>query len=197
MRPEFVFKHLNALDMVKKEYSSDDRMYHSLLHINKMVEEYHNLVNSQKVLYHELDILIILFHDIVYRPNSSNNELNSANVAMKYMADLKYPKEHMNYVYDGIMTTKTHEKGIELNHNIISDIDMLYLSKPSDLYKLNVDAIKYEYLKCYTEDEWKEGRKAFLKGLLKKGYVYNTVHYYDCNEKAIENIQNEYNELEG
>jgi predicted metal-dependent HD superfamily phosphohydrolase len=72
------------------------------------------------------------------------------------------------------------------------DIDYSILGQELEIFEEYERGIKYEYCEWgrYSEFEYKEGRKKFLKGVLALPRIYFTNYFFDKYEsKARENIK--------
>jgi len=181
-RPEFYLAHHELLPHIFEMYAREPRLYHTLHHVNKMLEGYNRLTMRGVIEYRELDILIILMHDYIYDIGRRDNELQSACVAERWLEDRGYSKTDQKYVFDGICATSTHEATGDDNIDMILDLDCEYLSYEKDQYNLCVAGIRYEYLTHIEERYWTAGRKNFLQSMLDRSSIYLTDYFRETRE---------------
>ena len=189
---EFYVKHADLMNMVREAYGQKYRMYHTMCHINKMLEGYKELVKAGLIEYNELDVIIICMHDFVYQGNSDNNEFDSARYARFYLEDHGYSKVDIAYVHNGIMATQSHEATNNLVYNYILDLDCQYLGESKDVYNLSVAGIRCEYLYWVERRYWDYGRRNWLQSTLKRDTIFHSLYFQEKYELAArENLKRE------
>lgn len=115
--------------IILKMYDEPHRYYHNFKHIQRMMFD---TIDSGIALTDKL-FLSIVFHDIIYNPKSSTNEIDSAELFKSYVDD----KE----VYDAILSTSNHIPKNSLGEILCKlDLAPLYDSSTSqyleDLYNI-------------------------------------------------------------
>ena len=133
---------------------------------------------EQEILSDKLAYAII-YHDIIYDPMASDNELKSAELFLKHSVSLinsGYTGDDVTEIYNAILETKTHESTFELSDNLaMLDLEVLvndletfikferkifkeYQFVPYDIYKkerikilydLGVSEDKISYVETY------------------------------------------------
>lgn len=177
-------------------YNQPDRHYHNFSHINHCLGEFEKYKDSRpSSIFIEKEIeYAIWFHDVIYNPHSSKNELNSVN----YLIDIDWTifndKPDLATVAALILGTKDHSvssESIEEAHNILNDIDYSILGQPIHVYLEYMKNIRKEY--WFVEPEkYYFLRKKFLSELLKTDKIYKIKYFHDKYEnKARKNIEKE------
>ncbi len=135
----------------------------------------------------------IFYHDFVYNSTRKDNELKSAEFAVKILpATTSINKE---LVFDLIMVTKTHQPKNTEDENWIIDFDLKILSKDWEDYKTYYQQIRKEY-KIYPDFLYNPGRKKALEHFLEHEFIYQTDEFRKAFEQqARQNIQKEINLL--
>lgn len=186
-------------------YSVFDRIYHSLVHIEFGL----NLLKDVKDLCDNYLSVVYAwwYHDFIYTPGSSVNELASADSARHNAFLLGLEADVSMSAFRLIMATRhdmpyldTDDEEISsiiLNdQKIIHDVDLAILGADLRIYNEYVANIEIEYsdfsLKAYNE-----GRLIFLKTLLELDHIFYIKYFQDrFEERAKENLTREIKEIE-
>lgn len=181
----------NWLDL-EKAYSKKSRHYHNLTHIQDMISEYETYFDQlqfpKEVLYS------IFYHDYIYVSSKKDNELKSAEYAVKFL-----PKEstlNLTLVFDMICATQQHQHSKVQDINWLIDFDLKVLARDWDDYKIYFEQIRKEY-RIYPDFLYKPGRAKALKHFLENEFIFQTDEFRKLyEEKARENIEKEVSILE-
>ena len=176
----------NWLDL-EKAYSKKSRHYHNLTHLKDMIESFEKytdkLQNPNEVLFS------IFYHDIVYSSSKKDNELKSAQYAVKIL-----PKEttlNSELVFDAICATQLHQHNEIEDINWLIDFDLKILARDWEEYKIYFEQIRKEY-RIYPDFLYKPGRAKALKHFLENEFIFQTDEFRKLyEEKARINIEKE------
>lgn len=162
-------------------YSELHRVYHTLEHIE------YGLKLLKEVKYLCQDYFLVQFawwyHDVIYLPNSLNNESVSANKVAFDSLQLKFADDTTLKIYKMIMATKHLNNKAESNdEKIIHDVDLAILGSDKDEYLEYANAIRKEYL-MYPAEKYNKGRVFILKNFLNLEKIYYTEYFQECYEK--------------
>jgi predicted metal-dependent HD superfamily phosphohydrolase len=168
-------------------YSNKSRHYHNLTHIKDMVEcfelYFDNLQFPNEVLFS------IFYHDYVYKSSKKDNELKSAEYAVKIL-----PKEttlNSKLVFDMIYATQLHQHNEIEDINWLIDFDLKILARDWQEYQIYFEQIRKEY-NIYPDFLYKPGRAKALKHFLENEFIFQTKTFRDLfEEKARANIEKE------
>lgn len=155
-------------------YNEPRRHYHNLSHIESVFDRAHVILSNTKPCPVNALYLAITYHDIVYEPGASYNEMGSAAYAA---ADLGANEEHPNWTLIGevmrlIRLTEYHETDdLDLIGQILIDADLHSLSDEPDKYEENSIRLRKEF-KRFSDTEWRVGRIFFLKKMLERDQIY-------------------------
>lgn len=177
---------LYVFRLVEKHYNEPHRRYHTLRHITDMLEK-------MDVYFPGLPrpvVLAVFLHDVVYRPGSPNNELNSARFAKRHLGRLGLSREEVRTIARAIIATRKH-----VAHNrveaIVCDLDLLSLAYEPVRYRRNTRLLRQEFAE-FTDAQWNFGRSRFINSYLGRKYIYANPKLRRANEaNARRNLQAE------
>ncbi|WP_201502492.1 HD domain-containing protein [Psychrobacter cibarius] len=179
-------------------YNEPQRAYHTLQHIQQLFGQFEQI----KHLFHEPHIiaLAIYYHDVIYEPTRSDNELKSAEYAVESLTGY-LNAEQCQHIYALIMMTASHQVEKWSNETkerekysdaaYLLDMDLSILGSSWSVYEQYAHAVRQEYAHV-SDDDYRVGRIAVLKELLAHPTLYLTDYYYERLEKqARKNIEHE------
>ena len=176
----------NWMDL-EKAYSKKSRHYHNLAHIKDMIASFDTyrdqLQNLNEILFS------IFYHDVIYSASKKDNELKSAEYAVKIL-----PKEttlNSEFVFNAICATQLHQHNKIGDINWLIDFDLKILARDWDDYKIYFEQIRKEY-RIYPDFLYKPGRAKALKHFLENELIFQTDEFRKLyEEKARVNIEKE------
>ena len=155
------------------KYMDEGRHYHSFVHIGKMFADLY-------MHFHEYQDNVALkfavaYHDVIYDAGSLDNEFWSAEVAAtEMMYRRQYSDEIIQETKRLIMLTKGHQTTSDDEvGKVMIDLDLAGLASNRLQYMKNSDLVKLEY-SGISQDQWLQGRKAFLESFLARNFIYQT-----------------------
>ena len=182
---------------IAMRYNEIPRAYHSLQHIRQLFWEFEQV---KQHLYQPHSIaLALLFHDSVYEPTRSDNDLKSAEYAVESLSSY-LSAEQCQYIYALIMMTASHQIG-QIDELIepdkysdaayLLDMDLSILGASWSEYEQYAQAVRQEYAHISNVD-YHVGRVKVLKKLLGHPTLYLTDYYHSrLEEQARENTKRE------
>ena len=183
---------------IAMRYNEPQRAYHSLQHIQQLFGQFDQVKNNL----HEPHIiaLALLYHDVIYEPTRSDNELKSAEYAVESLTGY-LSAEQCQHIYTLIMMTASHqidkwsnkvkEREEYSDAAYLLDMDLSILGSSWSVYEHYSHAVRQEYAHV-SDDDYRVGRMAVLKELLAHPTLYLTDYYYARLEKqARKNIEHE------
>jgi len=178
-----------SIDEIEKRYAETHRYYHTIEHVNFMINEIYELYKKSKITENNKNILIVsaIFHDIIYNVSDDVNEIKSAELLKnktKYVDE--YQDNYIQKIYNIIIDTKTHITNDELSQ-IFCDLDMYTISDSSFGELLKYEKQIYLEYQKFGFNEYRIGRIKFLKSMLNNKYGEKN---YDNILKLIEYIEN-------
>ncbi|RYD78282.1 MAG: hypothetical protein EOP53_11480 [Sphingobacteriales bacterium] len=174
---------------IEMAYSGKKRFYHTLTHLENMLEQLefvqHQIKNNNCLLF------ALYYHDVVYNASSWQNEEASAVLAVNRMARLNVPEEIQSNCKAMILSTKKHLLSDDMDTNYFIDADLSILGQDWEIYKLYAKKVRKEYA-VYPDIVYKPGRKKVLKHFIEMQHIFKTGEFYNRFErKAKENLNRE------
>jgi Uncharacterized protein conserved in bacteria len=168
--------------VVELRYSEPHRHYHTLAHIEHLLE----------LLPHadETVLAAVWFHDAIY--DGPQNEERSAALARSALTELNFSAESIALVERMILATKTHDADALPEAALaFLDADLAILGSDDDRYREYVAQVRQEYAQ-YPDDAFRAGRNAILRAFLERPRIYFTEEFRTRFEaKARENLARE------
>jgi len=179
-------------------YPQERKYYHSVWHIMNMFENFSSRKSQFNLsIKDELALFFaILFHDVVYKVGSTENEDNSIEFAKEYFAINPIKGIDVDAVYNLIDVTKVSHKNFDNElEKIIHDLDWIGFIN-YDIMVHNEELIHNEATRDgITDDEFFEGQRKFYSYALSFD-IYKTDAFKIYNAQAKENIRRRIAELE-
>lgn len=174
---------------VENSYSSAGRHYHTLIHLENLLEQL--TVIHDKIDNWDAVLFTLFYHDIVYDALKGDNEEQSADVALKHMQQLGITEEICQTVKEQIIATKSHILTEDSDTNCFLDADLSILGQSFDLYTTYFKEVRKEY-SIYPDDVYSPGRLKVLKHIISMDRIFKTTYFYDKFElQARDNIKRE------
>ena len=179
---------------IAMRYNETQRVYHSLQHIQQLFTQF------EQINYHlnepHIIALALFYHDVIYTPTRSDNELKSTEYAVEALSSY-LTAEQCQYIYVLIMMTINHKLSECSNSQnnfdaaYLLDMDLSILGASWSEYQQYAQAIRQEYVHVLNAD-YCNGRIAVLEGLLAHPTLYLTDYYHSQLEnQARQNIERE------
>jgi predicted metal-dependent HD superfamily phosphohydrolase len=161
-------------------YSSHNRYYHTLEHVDFVLNIIENLQDKVQDL--EAVQLAAWFHDLVYDTQKNDNEEKSAECAGVLLASLGFPSKTIATVSRFILSTKYHQAASDdFDCQIFLDADLAILGSSPVEYWNYAAAIRQEYA-WLPEAEYIAGRKRVLQNFLQRNRIYYTPSMFQAFE---------------
>lgn len=168
---------------IEKAYAT--RAYHNLDHLREMISHLVAASPSLKVTTRREAIfgIALIYHDVVYRAGSKDNERRSADWAESDLRSAGASTEEKDYCRRLIMATKAHIPvgGNQADQALLVDLDLAVLARDSDGYDVYAKAVRKEF-SIYPDFLYKPGRRKALKHFLEQPTIYHTPHFQHCFE---------------
>lgn len=170
----------NTYNDLLSAYSEKHRHYHTIDHIDALLMHFDNAIDLAN---HPREMeMAIWFHDAVYKPFSSTNELDSANWASTFLSNNKLPENIAETVHQLIMATRHTVEVSGSDESLLVDIDLTILGAPADVYDGYEKAIRKEY-KLVPSMIYRKKRKLLLHSFLDRDRIYLNQFFYKKFEK--------------
>lgn len=176
-------------------YAREELHYHTAKHVMYILQNCK--VNSIEL--ETWEKLAILFHDVIYYPGKSDNEIASAMFMKSLLLAFIGNCEVMELAVLGIEETAKfmQDDGVNPIFNRILDLDLMGLASDWQDY-LNASAdIKQEFLPVVkSEDQFYDGRKKFLAAMLDRKTIFRSKDFACLEQKARDNMTRELHEIQ-
>jgi predicted metal-dependent HD superfamily phosphohydrolase len=167
-------------------YSEPHRRYHTARHIGDCLAQL-DAASSIAEAHEEVE-LSLWFHDAVYRPTSSRNELESAEWAASFLRSFGAPEERSSRVCRHILATRHAGDTPEGDSALVADIDLSILGRPLAEFEAYEDAIREEY-RWVPRFVYRRKRTEILQSFLDRASIFRTEHFSErFEERARENL---------
>jgi predicted metal-dependent HD superfamily phosphohydrolase len=185
-------QNFTMLERIEKEYTSSNRHYHTLNHLDNLLTELAD--NKEKFASWDVIVFAIAYHDVVYNTLKSNNEEKSAEFARKELTKISVPENLVIRCEQLILATKKHTYA-DFETNLFTDADLSILGATPEVYKLYSNQIRKEF-SIYPDLVYNPGRRKVLKHFLDMEKIFKTNEFAIAYEsKARINLQTELNSL--
>jgi predicted metal-dependent HD superfamily phosphohydrolase len=161
----------STLEELVRAYAEPHRYYHTLDHIADLLLllEGHGGASDAAAVK-----LAILFHDAVYDPARHDNEAASANLAVRQLSALGFPRPLLGKVERYILATQhgaAPQATGDADLNTLLDLDLSVLAAAPDRYRAYALAIRQEYA-AVPDTLYRPGRRCVLEGFLARPQIY-------------------------
>ena len=151
-------------------YKEPQRAYHTVQHIAECLAHFQNIQSS---LNDPIAVeTAIWFHDAVYDPKASDNELQSAEL-MKSVCNEFLSEQQIEKVYQWIIATQKHQPSDDHDLNSLLDIDLAILGSNAERFAEYQQQIQFEYA-WVESDVYKVKRKQVLQQFEQMNPIYQT-----------------------
>ena len=158
------------LNMLITAYKEPQRAYHTVQHIAECLAHFQNIQSS---LNDSIAVeTAIWFHDAVYDPKASDNELQSAEL-MKSVCNEFLSEQQIEKVYQWIIATQKHQPSDDHDLNSLLDIDLAILGSNAERFAEYQQQIQFEYA-WVESDVYKVKRKQVLQQFEQMNPIYQT-----------------------
>ena len=180
---------------IETAYSNPKRHYHTLLHLENILEQL--VLVKDYITDWDVILFTLFYHDVVYKATRSDNEEQSAVVAGERMKKLSISNEKILQCKNQILATKNHLKQSDSDTNYFTDADLSVLGKDWDTYQTYFKQVRKEYA-IYPDFLYNPGRKKVLNHFLTMDRIFKTDYFFTkLEEKAKDNLRDELQFLEG
>lgn len=183
-----------TFELLQNLYSEKHRFYHNLNHIKFLLalfEEFGGNIRDKSAVFFS-----IWFHDAIYGPRKSDNEKQSAKMAVEHLKRLFTSKDKISKIEKIILATEKHSaEDLDADGKIFLDFDLAILGADDGVYNKYAKAIRKEYA-FVSDEDYKTGRKTVLQNFRRRDLIFFTGVLRERFEtKARQNIEREISEL--
>ena len=176
-------------------YSEPHRHYHTGRHIDDCLAQLDSAAGI--VDFPEEVELALWFHDAVYKPASSKNELKSAEWARAFLRATGAEDARSQRVHDHVLATRHGEESHSGDAAVVVDVDLSILGREPETYDEFEQAIREEY-KWVPWPIYRNKRAEILSAFLGRSRIYATEHFRNRFEaRARQNLERAIQALRG
>ncbi len=164
---------------IEANYSGKKRHYHTLNHLENLLQQLLNVKDQIK----DWDTILftLYYHDIIYNPLKTTNEEKSAAFAENRMQVIDVPKPIVGNCVQQILATKKHLLSTDNDTNIFTDADLGILGRPWEVYEKYYKQVRKEYA-LYPDLIYNPGRKKVLQHFLQMQQIFKTDYFFELFE---------------
>ena len=166
----------DAITDLLARYREPQRRYHTVTHLAAVLTTAEGLLAQVAVDDPAAVRLALFFHDAVYDPRSTTNEVDSADLSRRVLSALGVARAACDAVAALVIATAGHEPpgGIDPGAaSVVLDADLAILAAEPAAYSAYVAGVRAEY--SHIDDAgWRAGRAAVLAELLRRSEIYRS-----------------------
>jgi len=172
-------------DDLAQRYSEPHRYYHTLPHIEFMLDHLSEIEREVENL--TTVEFAIWYHDAVYDPQRNDNEERSALLFQEAARHLKLPDDLTQQTARAILATK-HHQAVTREEAVLIDLDLLILGQPRALFDNYERAIYREY--DFVDPQIRAAKRtSILTAFLRRPSIFHTEQFFKTYEQqARENL---------
>jgi predicted metal-dependent HD superfamily phosphohydrolase len=159
---------------LESAYSERHRHYHTGDHIEDCLAQLDSVPAIADVPT-EVE-LALWFHDAIYKPTSSKNELKSAEWSQEFLRSAGADDSQGRRVHAYILATRHGEERVRGDAAVVVDIDLSILGREPDVYDVFERAIREEY-KWVPWPVYRSKRSELLSSFLRRSRIYATDYF--------------------
>jgi predicted metal-dependent HD superfamily phosphohydrolase len=172
------------LASLSSHLSDPSRHYHDRRHVADCLGW---LDQTRHLAEHPGEVALALwFHDAVYDPHQSDNEVRSADWARRALETAGAPPSTVARVEELIMATTHEHSAGSADARLLADIDLAVLGASPEKFAAYEAGIRAEYA-WVPEPEFQRARIAILRRFLARPAIYQTVWFRERLEAAARN----------
>lgn len=163
-----------AFEEVREQYAGPGRSYHTLDHIQNVLQTVESLGSYARNL--NAVKLATWLNDVIYDSRASDNEERSADYAERLCEKLSIPEGRL--VASLIRKTKTHRADGDADAQVLIDADLAILGASESAYRIYAEQIRQEYA-WVPEPEYRAGRQQILERFLTRPRIYHLLRHLE------------------
>lgn len=180
-------ENLDEFTKIRDGYSEKHRHYHTIEHLENVLSDLDRVRESADAP-NEIEVAL-WFHDVIYKPFSSKNEEDSANMARVFLVRYGCTSEITERIYNLIMATAHTTQIGTRDEKLITDIDLAILGSEESRYEIFEKAVRKEYRRV-PMFLYKKKRKEILTSFLERERIFdNELFFQEFEENARRNLE--------
>ncbi|MDB5011955.1 MAG: hypothetical protein JWQ25_157 [Daejeonella sp.] len=167
-------------DEVEIHYTKSNRHYHTLKHLENLLNQL--LMVKSEIKNWETILFALFYHDLVYNALKSDNEEQSAEFAEQKMKQIGVPGHVIEGCKKQILATKSHLEDSDGDTNLFTDADLSILGQGWETYSRYTANVRKEY-SVYPDLVYNPGRRKVLNHFLGMERIFKTEYFHSKFEK--------------
>lgn len=163
-----------------RHYGEPHRAYHTRQHLEECLHV-RRLVNAACLAPAEVD-LALWFHDAIYDPLRSDNELRSAQWLDDVARESGLSDEVRRRLYDLVMVTRHDGAPASADEAVLVDTDLAIIGASAERFDEYDRQVRREY-RYVPHFVYRSKRRQVLESFLARGRIYTTAPYFDALEQ--------------
>ena len=176
-----VADHPEMFERIIKAYGEPHRHYHTAAHIDACLSEFDS-VRSLARYGPEVEAAL-WFHDVIYDTRGSDNELQSGEMASRFLSSSGVSSSSCDRVYSHILATAHKGKPVDDDACLVVDIDLSILGQDELVYDQFERSVRKEY-KWVPRFLFRRKRIEVLRAFLAREFIYTTEPFRQRYESA-------------
>lgn len=161
-------------DHLTSAYREPGRVYHTAEHIGDCLYQF-DLSRELARRPDEVEAAL-WFHDAVYVPGRSDNEVQSADLARASLLDSGVAPDVAGRVRELVLMTQHLRICSEADSQLLCDVDLSIFGRPREVFDEFERRIRREYA-WVAESVYRSGRSEVLAGFLSRHRIYQTDYF--------------------
>lgn len=175
----------HVFSLLAGRYNELHRRYHTAAHINHCLSQL-DLARAW-IAAPDTAEMALWFHDAIYDPRATDNELKSAELFRQCTRDVA-SRSFRDDVFRLIMATRHGEPPTREDEKWVVDVDLSGFGAPRDVFERESNAVRQEFAHL-SDAQFVPGQCRFLASLLDRPRIYATDFFRERYERgARENI---------
>ncbi len=170
-----------ALDAVLHGWCEPHRSYHTLEHLRDCLAQLDQ--SPARGDSRDLAEAALWYHDVVYQPGASDNELRSAEIAKAALVAGGIAEDKARAIARLVMLTDHAAPPVDPTAALVCDVDLSILGRSPEIFAEYERRIREEYRQV-PEPAYRVGRGRVLAAFLERDFIYRTEHFRERYEAA-------------
>lgn len=169
------------------------RLYHGVRHLEFVVGDLVEVLSDEAAPTrppdHGVVIAAAFFHDVVYDPRSSTNEIDSAAFARRLLTDVpEWGHARLDELERLVLLTRSHlATDDDPAGALLCDADLAILGADPGVYEAYRRGVRAEYAHV-PDDAWRTGRARVLESFLEREIIFRTQWFRSREFRARSNL---------
>jgi predicted metal-dependent HD superfamily phosphohydrolase len=161
-----------------ERYAEPHRVYHGVAHLRDVLTEFDQARSAELARRPDEVELALWFHDAIYDPRRSDNELKSADLVRRAASDAGVAEQSCERVHALVMATDHRAVPADADAQLICDVDLAILGADAARFDEYERQIRAEYA-WVPDPAFRARRIEILEALIARRAIFSTVHFQE------------------